>query len=314
MKRGVRAGLVAAGLVVAGCATGAEDDRARDPSPVERPTTTAAVLEPPPRFVVDPAEPAADLKQLAVDVVSAVGTYTDGSDLDAAVDRAGAALAPGALPPDNPLLGAGDSTSEVIYPQLGGLTETDASVMLVLRHRTLDGASVASVTRTVDVRVRREPAGPMVIGFGSFGGDPIDGAAPSHAAQQVLAIDRIELPDSARWDVLAGRVDDRVLATLADLSAGRRLHVTVFSSGHPVQVFGTDDVSNHTEGRGVDIWAIDGRPVFELRESVLVADLVKRALAAGLTEVGAPVDIDGAGGSNFTNLLHQDHLHLAYDR
>ena len=265
-------------------------------------------------FVVAGDEPAAEAKQVAVDVVTALGTYPEGDgNAEAAMVRAGPRLAPDALPPVVPLLARGRSAIDVVYPQLGGLTATDTSVMVVARHRLLVDGRVSSVVRTIDVRLRLDPGGPVVVGFGSFGGEPVEGPAPGPLAGEVLASDRIVLPDSARFDVLAGRVEDQILRLLLDLSVDYRLSVTVFASGHPTNVFATEHVSNHTEGRGVDIWAIDGRSVLSLRGAGVLEDLVEQVLAAGVTEVGSPVDVDGHGGPSFTNTVHQDHLHLAYD-
>lgn len=312
MKGRPLAGLVAAGLLLGSCSRGKDVSGVDDPA-IERPSTTVVQLEPVAPYVVSPLEPAADLKQVAVDVVSTIGTYATGSDARSAAARVGPALAAEALADGSPLLGAEASVVEVIYPQLGGLTDAEASVMVVLRHRTRNGNTVRSTTRTVDVRLRRTPAGPMVIGFGSFGGDAAGTESPTSTAQRVVANNRIDLPDSARWDILAGRVDERVLNVLDDLAATYSLNITVFSSGHPIHVFGTDDVSNHTQGRGVDIWGVDGASVFALRGSAALADIASRAIAAGMTEVGGPIDIDGSGGPSFTNTLHQDHVHLAYD-
>ena len=314
MKVHLAAALLAVASLTVACANRADEPGSRDVPASDRSTTSTVAVPPAIRFRVDPAEPGADLKQVAVDVVSAVGTFANGTDVQQATERAGPALAAGALLPDSPLLVGEGSAIEVIYAQLGGLTASEASVMVVLRHRVLEAGVALSRTRTVDVRLRREPQGPVVVGFGSFGGDPVEEVAPSPAAERVLADDRIELPDSARWDILAGRVDDRVLSVLSELSVAHRLSVTVLSSGHPFHVFATDDVSNHTKGRGVDIWGIDGRPVFSLRASTVLGDLVRQALDAGMTEVGAPVDVDGPGGASFSDTLHADHLHLAYDR
>lgn len=73
-------------------------------------------------------------------------------------------------------------------------------------------------------------------------------------------------------------------------------------------------MSNHTEGRGADIWAIDGQPVVSLRDPTgPIPGLVQGLVNVGATEVGSPFDIDGPGGASFTNEVHQDHLHVAFD-
>ena len=132
------------------------------------------------------------------------------------------------------------------------------------------------------------------------------------AALALLDEPRVDLPDSAQWDLQRGFVDDRVVELVRTLATDHELRVTVFGTGHPANVFGTDRTSNHTAGRGVDIWSIDGRPVAEQRDAPVIVSIIEKARAFGATEIGAPVDTDGSGGSVFTNTVHHDHLHLAF--
>ena len=112
-----------------------------------------------------------------------------------------------------------------------------------------------------------------------------------------------------------GTVDDRVLAILAQLGAEHRVDVTTLATGHPHNVFDSQRVSNHTRGRAVDIWALDGRPVVDQRDlSGSLATLARGLLAVGVSELGGPWDLDGPGGASFTNVVHQDHLHVGFDR
>jgi hypothetical protein len=165
------------------------------------------------------------------------------------------------------------------------------------------------------VRLARGPIGWAVIELASLGGqEPSVASGPSQVARDVLGSDRITLSDTNRWDLLAGRVDDRISQMLLDLAAEATLSVTVFGTGHPEQVFGTESVSNHTRGRGVDIWAFDGVPVSQQRDVGSAAHAaVATALAAGATEVGSHWDLDGAGSASFTNTVHDDHVHIAFD-
>lgn len=257
------------------------------------------------------------MKQLASDVLQSIGTYEmGGGTVAAATDRLAGRGSSAVVEAAAPLLlPAAASSVEIVYPQLGGLTQTDASVMVVFRHRILVAGEEEVEVRTADVRLVRADAGWSVSTIASLGGNPVSVVALSPAAQAVLSSDRLELPDSARWDVEAGRIDDRVLDLLARLAVDHSLSVTVLATGHPHNVFATESVSNHTVGRGVDVWAVDGVPVVSQRDPTgPLHALVAQLLAEGVTELGSPWDLDGPGGrASFTNTVHQDHLHLAFD-
>jgi len=315
--------LVLAAAAAGGCRSqGAPADTPAAPTAppaAESTTTTVPPLAPPARYRPLPGEPAPEAKQAAADVVQALATFPADAEpvgpararlaalgvAPAVADGAGALLAPGV-----------EAAGDIVYPQLGGLTPTAASVMVVVTQRRREAGRDSSVARTVDVRLQRSPEGPWaVVALASTGGDPPAAPVPpSEAAAAVLAHPNLELPDSARWDVQAGRVDPRLLELIAALAADRRLAVTVLATGHPRDVFATGRVSNHTVGRAVDVWAVDGQAVVAQRQpDGPVAALARAALAAGVTELGGPWDLDGPGGRSFANTVHQDHLHLAFD-
>ena len=280
---------------------------------------TSPRLEAASRYQPLPGEPAPEAKQAAADAVQALTTFEAGSDPALEVSTALTGLgAPAELVGQAaPLLVVGAaSAGDIVYPQLGGLTARSASVMVVVRQRLLAGGATTAVVRTLDVRLARRGQEWVVTGLESAGGVPLDPAPPpSAAAAPVLANDNVGLTDSARWDILAGGVDDRVLSVLARLGMEHTLDVTVLATGHPHEVFGSSHVSNHTQGRAVDIWALDGRPVLEQRDPAgPLATLARSLLAEGVTELGGPWDLDGPGGASFTNLVHQDHLHVGFDR
>lgn len=314
----------AVALVTVGCASGATAPSTANGSNTVVPqaaepttTTTEVVLPEPPRYVPLDGEPAADAKQLAADTVQALTTYGVGT-ADADVRRRlEALLVDPQIAEDAAGLRADDSASvgEIVYPQLGGLTDTQASAMVVVRQRLLRDGEERLVTRTVDVRLARTNQTWTVTGVASIGGSPPDPPAPlSSAANEVLANTAIDLPDSARWDIQRGGTDDRVLNLLLGIAAGHTLSVTVLASGHPPNVFDSSSVSNHTRGRGVDIWAVDGQPVLSQRDPAgPLHALTSGLLALGVTELGSPWDLDGPGGAAFTNTVHQDHIHLAFD-
>lgn len=310
----ILAGLaLAAGVALVSCSVG----RAAS-GPPSTTSTTQVRLVAPSRYTPLPGEPAPELKQLAADALQAIGAYDVGGGTPAAaLERVAARADSSVVDEAAPLLvPTAASAIDIVYPQLGGLTSRQASVMVVFRQRLLEAGRQREVSRVADVRLARAGAGWSVSAIASLGGDRISGGPLAANARAVLASKRIELPDSARWDIEAGRIDDRVLDLLVRLSGQHTLNVTVLASGHPHNVFATESVSNHTEGRAVDIWAVDGQPVVAQRDPAgPLHALVQQLLADGVTELGSPWDLDGPGrGASFTNTVHQDHLHLAFDR
>ncbi|MDE0804134.1 MAG: hypothetical protein OSA99_12510 [Acidimicrobiales bacterium] len=281
-------------------------------------TTTTSAPAPPFELQSDEVEP--ELKLTAARLVESLLSYRPSADPlgEASLRIEAAGFDPSLVPSAAPLLVA-DSASDVtvVYPQFGGLEPNDAAIMVVAEQRIRPkGCCAGTTTRTLDIRLSRKGAGWDVTGIDSVGGQrPVDTSTEnSDLAQQVLATSALVLPDSARWDVEAGLIADEVLRLLLDLvAAGHSLEVTSFVSGHPVNVFGRPFVSNHSLGRAVDIWAVDGARVSGSTPDGGAHRAVERALALGATEVGSPWDLDGPGGPSFTNTLHADHLHLAFD-
>lgn len=285
---------------------------------VLRPATTTTAeprLAPIAPYVPLEGEPVPAAKQAAADILQAIGTYERGAGtLEAARARLVArgfdpALADGGLG----LLGPTQAAAvDIVYPQLGGLTATSSSVMVVARQRTLRDRQESAVTRTIDVRLTRAAETWTPVAIASLGGDPV--AVPADASPlvtSVLANPRLDLPDSARWDIAAGRTGTKLLQLLMDLSVEHELRVVVLASGHPPSVFGRRAVSNHTRGRAVDIWAVDGAPVITQRDPAgPLPALVRRILAMGVTELGSPFAL---GRGSFSDTVHQDHLHLGFD-
>jgi hypothetical protein len=81
----------------------------------------------------------------------------------------------------------------------------------------------------------------------------------------VLAHPRIELPDSAVWDIHRGRISDTLLAVMARAADEVDYGVVVLDTGHPWEIFGTDRQSDHTRGRAVDIYRVGDRNVVDDR-------------------------------------------------
>lgn len=96
-------------------------------------TTVETALPPPPPYVVPPGEVAPEVKSMAARIVQVLSTYSveksgpDDAGVRLAADGLDSALAAqaGAL-----LVADTASSGEIVYPQLGGLTATDASVMV----------------------------------------------------------------------------------------------------------------------------------------------------------------------------------------
>jgi len=209
------------------------------------------------------------------------------------------------------------STLQVTYPQYGGLSRDlrSASVMVVATQTFRETSRSAPRRRQfiVDVRLERTASAwhaTKAIVPGRAGGASSTTIDP----RRILANQNLILPDPARADVVAFTIDDRVLTMLEGLSKQWRLTVQVLKSGHPRNVFATDRVSNHTLGRAVDIWAIDGKPVIDQKASSWRA-VMREAARLGANEIGGPADLDTVAGRRpyFTNNVHQDHIHLGFD-
>lgn len=284
---------------------------------------------PPPRWTPLPAEPLPRLKQVAANFVQDLANREAGGPPEAVLAAALAGVAaPGldeaaVLTAAAPLLGEPGSRAEVVYPQFGGLvpdgpSARSASVMVVLRQTlvTPSGAS-KDVVRTCDVRLVQSGGVWRVTALASAGGEPVDrpdGLDP--VAVAVLDDPRIDLPDTARWDVHAGRVALDVLRVLRDTAALAPLSVCVLQTGHPVEVFGTARTSDHTKGRAVDVWAVGGQPVIgQASTGSPLRAVIDAAFAhPRVRQVGSPpgTDLDGpARRRSFVNVVHSDHLHLA---
>jgi len=262
-----------------------------------------------------PGERTPELKELATRLVQAAGSWAtvDGGTVPAARAR----LAAAGLPPDlagrlAPLLDADAPSASVTvtYPQLGGLTPSAASVMVVLRQELRGDGPARTRGRTADVRLARASGGWVVRDVQVA--PPPAPATPAPAGAAVLAEPGLRrLPELARADLAAGRVHPRLATLLATLARRHKLEVSVLVGGHPREVFGTPRVSTHTLGLAVDVWAVDGRPVADPAGHHAVVAVMQEAAALGAARVGGPLDPDGPGRTFFANELHHDHLHVS---
>lgn len=291
------------------------------PSPSPSPSPTARELEPHPPY--DPADDDVELaaKRLAGRIAQRLTTYTpDDTPAQLAARVADDGQLRDLVAAIDPLHVDGvASRGRVIYAQLGGLTSKAAAVLVVTEQETArpDG-TLSTVTRTLDVRLERgDPQEDWRFdSLQSAGGRAV--ARPddlSGPAAAVVDDPRIELPDSARWDIFRGRIDEELLKVMLGLADHTPYGVVVLASGHPVHVFDSDRVSNHTAGRAVDVYRIDDTLVVEGRgEDTVVHDAARWLFDEGLPELGSPWSFDDYGGRSFTDPVHQDHLHLGIER
>jgi hypothetical protein len=143
-------------------------------------------------------------------------------------------------------------------------------------------------------------------------------ATPFSGADALALVNHanLSLTPGARQDLLDGVVDQRVVDLLAWAVERHTISVSVLKTGHSKFVAGTDRISNHWEGRGVDIYAVDG-------ETVSPGSSAARAFALEAITLGPPTrpaeiglpwaDLIGHPGV-FTDGAHQGHLHLGWSR
>ncbi len=310
------AGLAGVGAWLVGCEQqdrGIESGTPRS-SPAPSGTTSASLPRPTP-WTPSPRDVSPQVKTTAVRMVEAAGTWAQG---DAGVDGARRRLQETGYNADlaRSLVqltdGGQAAVVQVIDAQYGGILSDAASVLTVVRQWVFgdDGAVTVRGT-TLDVRlVAGQPRWVVTAVRPARPGRPIRHL--SRAARALLANDRVVLPAAATADVRAGAIDDVVLLALASLSARHRIRVSVLRSGHPLRVFGTDRISNHTQGLAVDVWELDNRPIIDSGITPAVADFMKEAVDVGAYQVGGPVDLDGGGVTYFSDDTHQDHIHLGF--
>ncbi|MFF8914777.1 hypothetical protein ACF08M_16015 [Streptomyces sp. NPDC015032] len=307
--------LLGAGALLAGTtACSATSRTASGPSPPESPPLPrpsplpATTAWHPDRGDVQP-----DVKLRAVQVVEAIGAWPAGQGSTPAAKRRVAALgaAPSLVDRAGPLRPAADEAAlQVIDAQYGGILRDTASVMVVCRQWTPGHAGGT----TVDVRLSR--ARPRWEVTALHPGRP--GAAVASlpaAARQVLDSPRIGLPPAAEADIRSGHIHPAVLRALLRLAGTYRMDLTVFRSGHPLYVFGTDRPSDHPPGRAFDVWRIDGHRVVDpATPRRLTESFVRDAAMAGSYNVGGPIQLSGGATAHqfFTDDTHHDHVHVGF--
>jgi hypothetical protein len=149
-----------------------------------------------------------------------------------------------------------------------------------------------------------------------YGSDGLAAASlsPSPDVNALVDSPNLVLSAAARADLLAGAVDPRVVRILAAASTNHRVAVSVIRTGHATFVEGTDRVSNHYYGRGLDISAVDDVPVASSNNVALEVALAVLTTAPDLRpdEFGSPWPDLGAFPGTFSDADHADHLHLGW--
>lgn len=258
-----------------------------------------------------PGEPQPEIKQTASAFIETAGTWSGAEGALATLRSEGVAPDVAATATALEAPEAVGSTVRVIYPQYGGVVADRAAVM-ILFDQYLELADGGTTTRqmALDVRLTRSAEGWQVEEV-----KPLTSLGPgvpmSETAQAVLAEPGLELSAPARLDVSSGLMDDRLLRVLLGLAEDWALTVQVMHTGHIQTVYPTPRLSNHAVGRAVDIRAVDARPVADPATSrEMLTQVALRAAELGATEVGAPFDLNGDRKGFFTDIVHQDHLHL----
>lgn len=289
-----------------------ESPQEAPPPPVPPPSVPPPFEAP---FALSQAEVYPNAKQLAADVAQALTTYEPDQSLPEVVAGLDAVVDPDRLADQARALHHSDAWSRgrVIYPQLGGVTGDRVSVMVTTEQRIGDAAGERTETRTLDIRLLLHEGAWLVESMASDGGSPqpLPDDLPDEA-RAVLENPRIELPDTARWDIIAGEISPHLLRLMARAADHSPYGVVVLSTGHPFEVFGTERQSFHTRGRAVDIYRVGERLVIDDRKkgSATYRFLEWFYEQPEVSQIGAPWALDGYGGRSFTDAVHQDHLHV----
>jgi hypothetical protein len=254
------------------------------------------------------------IKARATLLLESVGTWSSSAGTVAAARERVMAAGFNASLADalTPLLGGGTSAVlQVRDAQYGGILRTTASVLVVVdQWREMPDGSIQAGGTTIDVRLAKSsPHWRVVEVFPARPGKATSQLTTS--AKRVLAESRIRLPHAAKADVLAGNIHDSMLKMLISMSSIHQVDVSIMRSGHPLNVFGTSRPSDHPQGRAVDVWALDSKPLVLPANHTLAASAMRLAVAHGAYNVGGPIRLSGS--QYFSDNTHQDHIHLGFN-
>ena len=288
--------------------------------PVEDVSAAPVAPPSPDQFEPSPNEVQADAKRLGAEVAYKITNYDPDSVVD---DLAESVTADPAR--QNALKGEAAtvhhsgmwSRGTIEYAQLGGHRDDRISIMVVVRQE-LGGDGTADIerveTRTMDVRLVKGASGEWEFEeLASAGGQPVARPADlSPLAASVVDDPRIDLPDTAIWDIYSGRTDPALHKVMLDIAERTPYSVIVLKTGHPHNVFGTNRVSNHTVGRAVDIHELGSELVIDSHDTTSAIYSLSEWLVSrpDIREFGSPWLFDDAVAHTFTDEVHHDHLHV----
>jgi hypothetical protein len=136
------------------------------------------------------------------------------------------------------------------------------------------------------------------------------------AVAAVLSNPGIYLSGIQRVDLATGLIDPRVVVLLAWLGERHAIVVTALRSDHSYLTT-AGFVSNHANGRAVDIGAVDGEPCTGTRAGACGRLALEIAALSGVlrsTELIYCFDPDGPlSPDGFARADHCDHVHVGYD-
>jgi Transglycosylase SLT domain/Peptidase family M23 len=133
--------------------------------------------------------------------------------------------------------------------------------------------------------------------------------------RRVLADEQIELPGCDRIEIRGGKIDRRLMATLAFLSQqGFRLTITSMLCGRYGSITTSGNISNHSYGNAVDIAAINGVPVLGNQGPGTLTEALLRTVLRlqGTLVPDELISLQGLGGPSFAMADHADHVHIGW--
>lgn len=306
----------------------AADPSVGDDGAVDEPTPDVSVVATYPPPYPDPFEPVAAEVQVDAKVLGTAAAYViTNYEVDATLNDVLATL-----PPVAPEFADGMvlevqtvhhpgmwSRGTVEYAQLGGHLDGRISIIVVIRQEIgVEGSGEPQRVekRVMEVRLFRSEFGAWELEtIASAGGHPIerpDDLTPLEAA--VVDNPRIDLPDTAAWDIYAGGMDPALMQLMLDIAGRTPYAVVVLRTGHSYNVFGTPRVSNHSVGRAVDIYMLDPDSPFVVEShdtsSKFYAVSEWIVSRSDIKEFGSPWRFPDAVAHTFTNQVHHDHLHI----
>ncbi|MBD8507745.1 hypothetical protein HT102_14750 [Hoyosella sp. G463] len=263
------------------------------------------------RWLPGPGEISPDIKRTAAAFIETAGTWAPGGTSADSLAAAGASPEATASAAALHVEEARESSVAVIYPQYGGLSGDRAAVITLLNQHLALPREATTRQLALDVRVHRRGARWKVERINPLTtlGAPLGVLAGNSLA--VLSEPRINLSGPSLLDIRSGRMHEPLLNVLLGLAREYTFAVQVMHTGHIQTVFPTNRVSNHAVGRAVDIREINGIQVVSPEmEAGLVEEFMRRAAELGATEVGGPIDLNGARKGFFSDDVHQDHIHI----